>query len=128
MRQLATRRGDAREGAQDSALGEALDRGNHLAAEWAVHVRRLAAGSSYRDRAVTDEALASIVEDGREPPDRRAAAALALGARGSEQAKQRVRIAAGACAHPKLRVSLEAAAEGELDDAAIRAVERSLKR
>ncbi len=130
VRQIAHRRDATRAHARtgDAVLADALDRGKNGVREWAEQVKRVAAAMTYRDRAITDEALVAVIEDARAPADRRAAAALALGTRSGDEGKTRVRVAAEACAHPKLRVSLETAADGEIDEGALRAVERALRR
>lgn len=65
--------------------------------------------AGFRDAAIPKEDLEGIL-DGDVPVTTRVAAAFVL-ARASDEGAERVRIAAGACVEPKLRVALEAAAK-----------------
>jgi hypothetical protein len=66
--------------------------------------------------------LAQVVEDAAAPAERRVAAAFALAAASGEEALlRRARIAAGATASEPLRIALERAVEGELEQEAVEA-------
>jgi len=109
-------------GGESSALEAALleRRGRDLA-QWKSELgAMLSRRPSYRERACDAEQLAALCESPRESPEHRAAAAVALGASGDPGMRQRLRIAAAGCAHPKLRIALEAAADGApVEDAAL---------
>jgi hypothetical protein len=51
--------------------------------------------------------------------ERRIGAALALAATGDDAQRERVRIAASACASPRMRIALERIAGGDADDQAV---------
>jgi hypothetical protein len=71
----------------------------------------------YRRAAVPSASLWQIVEDPTAEPPIRAGAAVALVQALDEPGRQRLRVAAQACAAPKLRVALELVAEeAELDE------------
>jgi hypothetical protein len=119
--ELVARIDDARrawdEGRHAAAALAQLDRSGRSAAEWRRAVRSLlAAPESYRAQAVTRDALVEVLESPAAPPVRRLAAALALSGDVDVDARERIRIAAGACADDRLRVALRRAAECELDE------------
>src|SRR5262249_62187220 len=75
------------------------------------HARDGAAG--LRSAAVPDEELWRVIEDPTAPMDARAGAAAAIGRDLDEAGRTRLRVAAAACAAPKLRVALSAVADEE---------------
>ena len=84
---------------------------------------------TYREHACNLEQLAALCESPRERPERRVAAAVALGASGDESLRPRLRIAAEGCAHPKLRIALEAAAADEdIEEAVLEELSRESAR
>lgn len=86
------------------------DRAKALAAEMA----RGAAG--FRGAPLAEEALFKVALDASERPGARAAAAAALSSSLNDEGRSKLRVAAEVVASPKLRVALEAAAEGDNDD------------
>jgi hypothetical protein len=100
-------------GAEPSALETSLlERQGREVPAWKEQLASLLSRrASYRDRACDAAQLAALCESPRETPERRAAAAVALGASQDPAVQQRLRIAAEGCANPKLRIALEAAAE-----------------
>ena len=111
------------EGAPE-ALRAALDRNGRTVGAWrdaiAGEVRR---GAGYRSATAGPEDLGRILEGADTPADRRIGAALALAASKDPEAAPKIRVAAAACAEPRVRVALEkvaeGAAEGALDEEAI---------
>jgi hypothetical protein len=93
-----------------------LDRGDKSVAEWK---EALAAGQhdGYRNTSMRLEDLDDLVKDPRAAPEQRVGAALTLAS--DDAARQRIRIAAEACADPDMEAALEAAAEGEVDERAL---------
>ncbi len=108
-----------------------LDRQRRTLPAWRDDLRALLAveGSGYRGAALGSDQLAEVVEDAGAPAERRVAAAIALSGKGDPEARRRVRVAVEACADQDLRVALEHAAEGEIEEAELhRAMkERSLR-
>jgi hypothetical protein len=72
--------------------------------------------AGYRTGAVTARDLAAVIEDATLSAEHRVGATLALQAADPEEARAHARLAAAACADKDLRVALEQAAEGELDE------------
>jgi hypothetical protein len=101
-------------GAEDVTL-ERLDRRGRSADDWLRDLRALGGErSGYREARLDRRELLDLVENGAAPPERRIAAAAVLSV--DPEAKQRARIAAEACAEPRLRVALEKASRGEIDE------------
>lgn len=99
-----------------------LERGGRAFTEWRAALRALAAADpGYRTASYGVEALAEIACDAEAPVDRRIGAALALGACGDGEARARLRVAASGLASESLRIALEQAADGELEEAALEA-------
>jgi hypothetical protein len=97
-----------------------LDRQERPVAAWRRELERLAQrGEGYRDDALAPDRLAAVVEDASLAADRRVGAAWMLAAKGDDETKQRIRIAADACADEDLKIALERAAEGEIEEAAL---------
>jgi hypothetical protein len=80
---------------------------------WIASLGELMRQETFRQAAVTIEQLWGVVEDATANASMRAAAAIALGRRGDDKTKKRLRVAAQATAAPQLRVALEHAADGE---------------
>jgi hypothetical protein len=109
---------------------DALARGGRPAALWKQDVRRMAlAPPTFRDHALGIDDYERVLADAATPPDQRIGAALALRALDPEQGPTRIRVAADASADDALREALNAAAEGEIDDALLEraASRRSLR-
>ncbi len=94
--------------------------------EWLDALRVVA---DYRSSAVPDDTLWRIVEDANAAAPTRAGAAVALAHGLDAEARQRLRVAAQACAAPRLRVAFELVAEEvEVDEARLEtALERVAK-
>lgn len=92
-----------------------LERRGRDVATWRRDVKKMLEGDEgYRSRVVDFEEVASVLNDGNASPEHRLGAALALA--GNDRSK--LRVALDACAHRPLRVALEKALDGELDDEA----------
>ncbi len=95
-----------------------LDRSGRSPEAWREDLSKLLAPEGdYRRARISVEDLGGVIEDPSAPVERRVAAAVALAAREGEEAKRRVRIAVRASADEDLQGALEAAAEGEIDEA-----------
>jgi hypothetical protein len=107
--------------ARPMAGGANLDRGKKSQRAWREDLgRALRVDPAYRSARLGSEELGALVDDASAPPDRRVGAALALASHSPDEARERVRIAATAIADGDLRASLEAAAEGEIDERSLR--------
>jgi hypothetical protein len=108
----------AHRGADASRTVASLVRGGRTTEEWLRAVTSSTDDvASFRVPAVPEEVLIAVVGDETAPADARVAAAVALRRTSqSTHAREAVRIAAEACAEPKLRIALESAAS---DDDAI---------
>jgi hypothetical protein len=105
-------------GGKERLLG-VLDRRGRTPAAWKADLGRLAlAGGGFRVAAVAPDELESVLDDPSATADRRVGAALALHAI-DPSLGPRIRTTAAASANPKLRVALEAASEGEVNEEAI---------
>ena len=99
-----------------------LDRGGRPIAAWrAALAAQLERQSSYRETPLTREQLFAVLESAAAPAERRLAAAVSLSAAGDAEIATRIRVAAEACARPRVRIALTGVAEGAIDDAAIEA-------
>lgn len=92
----------------------AVNRGGRTTSEWLAATKDRRA--TYREAMVPDEELWNIIEDAAASPTERAGAALSLRTELDEPGRNRLRIAAGACAEKKLRVALESVARNTDDD------------
>jgi hypothetical protein len=100
----------------DVATAEAwVAPGGRPVASWLREVRALARARDYREARVDAERLWRVVADPSAPPATRAGAALALTGMPEGDARTRLRVAADACADPKLRVALGRVADGASD-------------
>jgi hypothetical protein len=103
-----------------------LERGGRTIAEWRNALTRAGTGT-YREPHVDPDVLVDIVENPRSPLDHRLGAALALADLPGEERKLRVRTAIGSSANPRVRIALEKAADGTLDDGAYEAATRAAR-
>jgi hypothetical protein len=110
-------------GTAAAALGRVLERGPRSIEEWRESLTRAAAGG-YRETHVDGDLLLDIVESPRAPIGQRLGAALALTrlpddatTEPRDSRDQRIRSAIASSANPRVRIALEQAAEGTLDDA-----------
>jgi hypothetical protein len=93
--------------------------------EWLAEIDGLLhGGNRYRVAAPDADSLTKIVGDAASPADARVGAAAAL-IRLHGEGRRAVRIAAGACAEPKVRAALLALGEAESDDAVAEVLERA---
>lgn len=85
--------------------------------EWRARLGRLIRGAAtMREAPLRIEDALGVLEDPEADPEARAGAALALAAVGSEEERRRVRVAVESTTSPKVRVALDAALEGELEE------------
>lgn len=100
----------------------ALDRGGQSAEAWRAALRELAAqGNDYRHTGLSRDEVRAALEEPRATPERRIGAAFVLSLMDPAEAGTRVRIASEAVAHEPVRIALERAAEGELDEQSLEA-------
>lgn len=121
---LAARLGAARAAhAEVSAAADTrLARGGRSVRAWREALAGAAqAVGSYRAAALAPESLEAVMANPSAPVERRIGAALALAGSGVEGAKEKIRIAADACADEKVRVAITEAAAAEPDEAVIEA-------
>jgi hypothetical protein len=105
-------------GGNGPRLETLLGRGGRTTHDWVRDLRTLRAGGGYRDEDVGAEHLWDVLEDPTLEAAPRAAAAVALRDQLDDAGKARVRVAADACASPKVQVALQAAADGTDEDLA----------
>jgi hypothetical protein len=119
------------EGAPGNATLSRLDRQGRSVAEWLRDARSLGdKGGGYRDAALDRRELLDVVEDGSAPAERRIAAAAALSYAtrdGEDEVRARVRSAAETCADPRLRVAIESANTGEVEETRIEEAMRATR-
>ncbi len=98
-----------------------LDRHGRDLPTWTEALRRVAADDAgdYRRVGLAREDLARLLAQGDQPPERRIAAAIALASSGDPEERERVRVAARACASEDLRAVLDKIAEDEADEALV---------
>jgi hypothetical protein len=119
---------EAMKGQERGRLLEGLSRAGRPLAEWRSALAQLVAKGGYRALGHDLEAVMRIVEDAAAPLEQRVAAALAAKPHGGEAVAERIRIAAEACAEPRLRVALEKASAGEIDDEEMEAIGEAAER
>jgi len=106
----------------------ALDRNGRSVEDWHAALRALAgARDNYRQWALTPDEIVEALNDAGSSPERRIGAALVLAALDATQGGARVRMVADTVAQAPVRIALERAAEGNVDEAlleAVRAAER----
>ncbi len=108
---------------------DALARRERSIAEWSEDLARIAvAPAGFRDNALSREDFERVLADPNAPADQRLGAAIALRAADAEAARVRVRVAADATADDDLRRALLAAAEDEIDEAALERVTPARRR
>jgi hypothetical protein len=102
----------------------ALERGSRSSDDYRQMLASLleAGRATFRQGAVDAESLIDVVENPRATPTQRVGAAFALAAH-DQVPGERLRIAVNACAEPRLRVALERATGGELDEDALASAE-----
>lgn len=101
-----------------------LDRGSKSHSEWEASLRALASNSDgYRASGLSREELLEVIDSATSSAERKVAAAFVLSLRDKAQAVERVRVALAVTAQESVRVALERASEGALDEEAIRQAE-----
>ncbi|XYH94755.1 hypothetical protein ACMHYB_44085 [Sorangium sp. So ce1128] len=116
---LALLRERSGRGAPEAGRASALlERRGLPATAWRAALRRLVSesGADYRTAKLTREQALAVLEDGAAPAELRIGAALALSAWRDGQTAERLRIAAEGCASRDVRLALEQAAEGDVED------------
>jgi len=101
-------------------LDQLSRRGKSLAA-WKQDLALLAKNGGFRASTTSFDDLDAVLSDPTASLEHRLAAALALRSRADTHASARIRVAAEASAHPKVRVALAELATGDDADAAIEA-------
>jgi hypothetical protein len=92
-----------------------LDRRGRDPGAWAAALRGvLEPSGDYRRPVLTRDQLTAVLESPAAPAERRLAAAVALQIGDAPEDRARIRVAAGACANPRLRVALAQAADGDV--------------
>lgn len=100
-----------------SGGAERFLRGELTFEAWKEKLTRLLKGAAtMREAPLRVEDAYRVLEDPEADPEARAGAALALSVAGDEDDRQRVRVAIESTTRPKVRVALDAALEGELEE------------
>lgn len=103
-------------GGEGSVARAMLERGTRSMGAWRGELASiLTAAKGFRAASVNSDELAGVMDDTSATAEQRIAAAIALGAVPENRA--RIRVAAETSVSPKMRVALDALAEGEHDDA-----------
>ncbi len=98
-----------------SVASELLARRGRSIAEWRESLAQmLNDGAGYREVSLDAVSLLRLLRDAAAPMEQRIAAALALGAK--ESTREQVRVVASTTVNDRVRVALESAAEGALDE------------
>jgi hypothetical protein len=96
---------------------ELLDRAGRSFIDWTTAVRKLlSTPADYRRVALERDDLVQIVTDAAAAPERRIAAALALSSVEDASSLERIRGAVATCANERLRIAIENAAAGDIDE------------
>jgi hypothetical protein len=93
-----------------------LDRNGKRFDVWRDELYDLGRAAGYRHVVLERDELVTVLGDAKSSPERRVAAALALSRAPDGEARRHVRIAAETCANEHLRIAIERAAEGELEE------------
>jgi hypothetical protein len=93
--------------------------GRPVAAWRAALAAQLEQADGYRAAAVSADDATRLLADAGSMAEQRIAAAVALLATGGPASQTRVRVAAAACASPRMRIALERAADGCLNEALV---------
>ncbi len=97
-----------------------LDRAGRALADWRTSLQAiLEQHGSYRETPLTRDQLFEVLESAASPAEHRLGAALSLSAAGDANVQERIRVAADACANPRVRIALAKVADGGIDDGAI---------
>jgi len=99
---------------------ERLDRRGRSLGAWREELLSMARENrGYRETAFGNRELLQVVEDARAGAERRIAAAAALSAAEDPDVRQRIRVAIDACADERLRIAIDKASAGDVEDEAI---------
>jgi hypothetical protein len=99
----------------------ALARNGRPLEAWREALASLLSQENYRHLAVSRDDLVAVLHDGTRSLEERAAAALAMVGNGQDaRAVSQVRIAAESSANERVRIVLQEAAEGRVDEALLR--------
>lgn len=90
-----------------------LERADLPLPAWFSRLREVLSVGTFRNVGLVADELWRVIEDAHAEPARRAAAAVALTGALDEPGRQRLRVVANASAIGKLRIALEAAADGD---------------
>jgi len=93
--------------------------GRPVAAWRAALTAQIGQADGYRTAAVSSEDATKLLVDATSAAEQRIAAAVALVATGDPSSRARVRVAAAACASPRMRIALERAADDTLSEALV---------
>lgn len=93
-----------------------LARGEQSISAWRESLQRLSQHDDYRQAAVSDEDLLTVLESAEETAETRIGAAIALRTRAPEVLQKRLRVAAKTSANPRLEGVLRSLASDEEDD------------
>jgi hypothetical protein len=97
-----------------------LDRGGRALDAWRASLHAiLEQHGSYRETPLTRDQLFEVLESAASPVEHRLGAALSLSAAGDANVHARIRVAAEACANPRVRIALAKVADGGIDEGAI---------
>lgn len=122
MVQRILRAKKASPGDEKANLLDVLARNARPIGEWRRALTGVMTKSGYRSAGHDLEEVMRIVEDPRAPAEQRVAAAVAVRPHGGAAVQERIRVAALASVEPRLRVTLEKASSGELEDAELEAL------
>jgi hypothetical protein len=101
-------------------VGALLDRGGQPFETWKASIERASRGAvQYRSAQIGEDLVLRTMKNPTERRDRRMGAAISLAAKGDPALTEKIRLAAGESADPKLRIALEKIADGNADEAAI---------
>ncbi|MFO0560807.1 MAG: hypothetical protein U0269_22510 [Polyangiales bacterium] len=97
-----------------------LDRAGRTIVDWEKSLRTvLDEGSAYRASGLTRQELLDVLDDPQAPEERRIAAAFVLSLHSAGAPNERVRVAIESTAQEHVRVALERASQGTLDEPSI---------
>lgn len=96
--------------------------------EWTERMRNLLAkGTSLRELPVDPSDAVRVLEDPDAEPAMRVGAALALAQLGEPALAHKVRVVADTCVSPKLRIALETAAAGDVEEEVVEVAQEELR-
>lgn len=103
-------------------------RGEQSFAQWVEQMQViLRKGSTHRERPVGMDDAVAVLEDPNAEPEARVGAAIALGQVDRPALAARVRVLTDNCVSPKLRVALDGASRGEVDEEIVEDARREMR-